>query len=60
MSRRIRSFILCLAAGAIMPLALPGVASAQPAASATPAVSATATQTHTGGCDSAHFQPLQV
>jgi len=49
-SRRIRSFILCLAVGAILPLALPGVASAQPTAKAAPAASTSAPTHSVGGC----------
>jgi hypothetical protein len=58
-SRRIRKFLLCLAAGAILPLALPGVASSAPRAAA-PAGQATAGATSgipthfAGGCESGH------
>ena len=62
MSRRIRSFLLCLAVGAILPLVLPGVASAQTVASSAPAASTAATSgipTHfAGGCEAGHhLQP---
>jgi hypothetical protein len=49
-SRRIRSFILCLATGAILPLAIPGVASAQATPKAAPAASTSATPHSVGGC----------
>jgi hypothetical protein len=58
-SRRIRSFLLCLAAGAILPLAVPGVASSAPKAAA-PAAQTTAAATSgipthfAGGCESGH------
>lgn len=50
MSRRIRSFILCLAAGAILPLAVPGIASAQATPKAAPAASTSAPTHSVGGC----------
>jgi hypothetical protein len=65
-SRRIRSFLLCLAVSAVLPLVLPGVAPAQAVASSAPAASTAAgtsgLPTHfAGGCESGHhLQPSSV
>jgi len=58
-SRRIRSFLLCLAAGAILPLAVPGVASSAPKAAAPTGQATSGIPTHfAGGCEGGHhIQP---